>query len=77
MAQEDAQRLIERMDADEAFRAKVLAAPDVAARLALAAAEGYDVSEAEIEHASAVLSDAALSGVAGGECFGGYSYMAE
>ena len=72
MPQGDAQRFIERTDTDEAFRAKVLAAPDVAARLALAAAEGYDVSEAEIERASAVLSDADLSGVAGGERFGAY-----
>ncbi len=48
MSQEDAKRLIRRMDADEPFREKVLAAHDVAARLRLAAAEGYEVAPEEI-----------------------------
>ena len=42
MSLEEAKRLIERMNTDEAFREKILAAPETAARLRLAAAEGYD-----------------------------------
>ena len=66
MPQEEAKGLIERMDTDESFREKVLAAPDVAARLRLAAAEGNDVTEEEIESAWVALSDEDLSGAAGG-----------
>ena len=65
MSQEDVKRLIERMDTDEVFRETMLAAPDVAARLELAAAEGFDVTEEEIESASAALSDADLHAVTG------------
>ena len=59
-------RLIERMDTDEVFRETMLAAPDVAARLELAAAEGFDVTVEEIESTSAALGDADLRGVVGG-----------
>ena len=65
MSQEDAKRLIEHMNTDEAFRAMVLAAPDVGERLRLATAEGYDVTAEEIESASAMLSDAELHTVTG------------
>ena len=66
MSQEDVKRLIERMDTDEVFRETMLAAPDVAARLSLAAAEGYDVVEEELETAASLLSDAELGRVVGG-----------
>jgi len=56
MSLDDAQRLIARMDTDEALRERVPAAPDVAARLILARAEGYDVGEEEIQGASAAVS---------------------
>jgi predicted ribosomally synthesized peptide with nif11-like leader len=66
MSYDDAKRLIERMDTDEAFRGKILAAPDVAARLELARAEGYSVTEDEIAGAAAEPGDAELQGVTGG-----------
>ncbi len=66
MSQEEVKRLIERMNADEAFREKVLAAPDVAARLELAAAEGYVVTEEDLAGAEGALTDAELGRVAGG-----------
>ena len=66
MSLEEAKRLIERMNTDEAFREKVLEAPDVAERLRLAAAEGYSVTEEEVASASAELGDAELDAVAGG-----------
>ena len=65
MSLDEAQRLIERMDTDEAFRERVLTAPDTAGRLALARAEGFDCSVEEIESASLELGDAELDGVAG------------
>jgi predicted ribosomally synthesized peptide with nif11-like leader len=66
MSYDDAKRLIERMDTDEAFRGKILAASDVAARLELARAEGYSVTEDEIAGAAAEPGDAELQGVTGG-----------
>jgi predicted ribosomally synthesized peptide with nif11-like leader len=66
MSLEDAKRLIERLNTDEEFREKILAAPEVAERLDLVAAEGYDVTEEEMASASAELSDAELDAVAGG-----------
>jgi len=69
MSLEEARRLIERMNTDEAFREKVLEAPDVAERLRLAAAEGYSVTEEEVASASAELGDAELDAVAGGAWF--------
>ena len=74
MSQEVVKRLIERMNADEAFREKVLAAPDVAARLELAAAEGYVVTQEEVAAVTAELSDAGLQGVTGG-AGSGYVYL--
>ena len=73
MSQEEVKRLIERVNADEAFREKVLAAPDVAARLELAAAEGYVVTQEEVA-VTAELSDAGLLGVTGG-AGSGYVYL--
>ncbi len=66
MSAEDARKLIERLSTDEAFREKILAAPDVAERLDLAAAEGYNVTEEEVASASAELGDAELDAVAAG-----------
>jgi len=66
MSLEDAKRLIERLNTDEAFREKILAAPEVAERLDLVAAEGYVVTEEEMASASAELGDAELDGVAAG-----------
>jgi len=66
MSREDVKRLVERMDTDEAFRKTMLAAPDVAARLSLAAAEGYDVTREELVSEGAALSDAELGHVVGG-----------
>ena len=70
MSLEDAKRLIERMNTDEAFRERILAAPETAARLRIAAAEGYDVTEEEVAGASAELGDAELDAVAGGRWLG-------
>ncbi len=66
MSSEEAKRLIRRMDSDEAFREQLLAPPDVAARLQFAAAEGYDVTEAEVAYASAELSQVELDAFAAG-----------
>lgn len=66
MSQEEARRFIERIDTDDAFRKEVLAAPDVAERLRLAAAEGYDITVGDLEGASRELTDAELGHVAGG-----------
>ena len=66
MSQEEARRFIERIDTDDAFRKEVLAAPDVAERLRLAAAEGYDITVGDLEGASRALTDAELGHVAGG-----------
>ncbi|GEM_PF-6946011 len=66
MSREDVKRLVERMDTDEVFRETMLAAPDVAARLVLAAAEGYDVTREELVSEGAALSDAELGRVVGG-----------
>ena len=66
MSLEEARRLIERLSTDEAFREKILAAPDVAERLDLAVAEGYNVTEEEMASASAELGDAELNGVTAG-----------
>jgi len=71
MSQEDVKRLIERMDIDESFRETMMAAPDVAARLSLAAAEGYDVTEEDLVSEGAALSDAELGRVAGGSAMQG------
>jgi len=67
MSLEDAERLVARMDTDEVFRERILAAQDADARLRLAGAEGYDVTEEEMTSASAELSDAELDAVGGGD----------
>ena len=66
MSLEDAKRLVARMDTDEVFREKILAAKEADARLRLAVAEGFDVTEEEMTSATAELSDADLDAVGGG-----------
>jgi predicted ribosomally synthesized peptide with nif11-like leader len=66
MTVEDADKLVERMGTDEAFREKVLAAETADERVHLAAAEGYVVTQEEVASAAAALSDAGLQGVTGG-----------
>ena len=57
MSLEQAKKFIERMKTDEASWAKVMAAEDVAGRLRLAKAEGYDFTEEDIKSVSAELDD--------------------
>ena len=68
MSQEQAKKFIERMKTDEAFKAKIMAVEDVAERIKLAKAEGFDFTEDEVKSMSAELSDAEVSAVAGGWC---------
>jgi predicted ribosomally synthesized peptide with nif11-like leader len=64
MPVDQAKAFIERMKNDEAFRARVLAEEDVAARMALIAAEGFDRSAEEIGSLQE-LGETELDGVAG------------
>ena len=66
MSQESAKALIERLESDEEFRARVLAADGAEARLELVRAEGYDCSAEEIAALGAALPDEALGSVTGG-----------
>ena len=66
MSKEAAQAFIEKMKSDEAFRAKVTAGEDVAAKMAIITGEGFDCSAEEIG-AVQELGDAELDGVAGGK----------
>ena len=65
MSVEQAQVCVEKMKADEAFRARVLAEEDVAACMALISAQGFDCSAEEIGSLQE-LGEAELDGVAGG-----------
>ena len=64
MSADQAKAFVEKMKSDEAFRTKVMA-EDVATRMALIVAEGFDCSAEEIG-ALQELGDAELSGVVGG-----------
>jgi predicted ribosomally synthesized peptide with nif11-like leader len=66
VSKEAAQAFIEKMKSDEAFRAKVTAGEDVAAKMAIITGEGFDCSAEEIG-AVQELGDAELDGVAGGK----------
>ncbi|NLG16491.1 MAG: Nif11-like leader peptide family natural product precursor [Fibrobacter sp.] len=57
MSLEQAQDFIERMKMDKAFWAKVMAAQDVAGRLSLAKANGYDFDQEEIKSVSAAFDE--------------------
>jgi len=65
MSSEQAKACLEKLKSDEAFRARVMAAGDVDARMALIAAEGFACSAAEIGSLQE-LADAELSAVGGG-----------
>ena len=65
MSVDQAKAFLEKMKTDEPFRARVMAEEDVAARMALIAAEGFDCSAEEIG-ALQELGEAELSGVVGG-----------
>lgn len=66
MSRDQAKACIEKFKADEAFRSRVLATADVAARIALINAEGFACNLQEIEAASAELADGDLDAVSGG-----------
>ena len=66
MSTEQAQAFVERMKSDDAFRARVLAEEDVAARMEIIGAEGFDCSAAEIEAVSQELAESELEPVIGG-----------
>ena len=65
MSKEAAQAFVEKMKSDEAFHERVMAEEDVAARMALIVAEGFDCSAEEIG-ALQELAELDLSGVVGG-----------
>ncbi len=61
-----------RMKTDAAFCERILAEADLAARIELIRAEGYDCSAAEIEAEASRLEDGSLEAVSGGaglHCF--------
>ena len=66
MSMEQAKLFIERMMKDEAFRTRIMAVDDVAERMQLVKAEGFDCASEEIKTMFEELSDAAVEGAAGG-----------
>lgn len=59
---------VERMKNDEEFKARMMAAETVEARLALINAEGFDCTAAEIAAHAAEIEDIELGAVVGGSC---------
>jgi predicted ribosomally synthesized peptide with nif11-like leader len=72
MSLDQAQAFVQRMKSDEEFAAKVAAVADVAARMELINAEGFDCTAAEIKAASRELADTMRmrSFAAGGSWYG-------
>ncbi len=66
MSIEQARRFIERVHADDEFRARVLAEQDVDARMQLIRSEGFDCTAEEIAGVLVALADATLENVLGG-----------
>lgn len=66
MSMEQAKLFIERMMKDEAFRTNIMAVDDVAQRMKIVKAEGYDCASEEIETMFQELGDAAVGGASGG-----------
>ena len=66
MSMEQAKLFIERMMKDEAFRTRIMAVDDVAERMKIVKAEGYDCTPEEIEKCGQELTDSAVEGVAAG-----------
>jgi predicted ribosomally synthesized peptide with nif11-like leader len=65
MSEEQAKACVEKLKSDEDFRARVMAAGDVDARMALIVAEGFDCGAEEIRSLEE-LGEAELNGVTGG-----------
>ena len=57
MSAEQAQAFVEKMKTDEAFCARVIAVADVAKRMEMINAEGFDCSAEEIKAVSGSLAD--------------------
>ena len=57
MSAEQAQAFVEKMKTDEAFCARVIAVADVAKRMEMINAEGFDCSAEEIKAVSSGLAD--------------------
>lgn len=66
MSQEQAKAALGKMNTDKAFSAKVLAGADMAARLKIINAAGFDCTAEEIKAVSKQLGDDELDKVAGG-----------
>ncbi len=66
MSQEKAKACIEKLKTDEAFRTKVMAVEEMAGRVKLINAEGFDCTAEELKAVSQQLGDDELDAVAGG-----------
>ncbi len=67
MSTESAKAFLDRIQTDDAFRAKVEAAKDKDARIAVVKAAGFDFELAELHATRAELSDEMLEKVVGGQ----------
>ncbi len=70
MSRKAARAFIARMQTDEAFRTRVLAAKDVVARQRLINAEGFACTVADIESLNKELTEEDLASVSGGVLVG-------
>lgn len=68
MSQQQAKAVVDKLKTDVAFRAKVMAEADVAERLKIINAAGFNCTVQELKAASQELDDDELNGVAGGWC---------
>ena len=66
MSMEQAKLFMERMAKDDAFRTRIMAVADVAERMKIVKAEGYDCTSEEIQKGGEAISDSAVEGVAAG-----------
>jgi predicted ribosomally synthesized peptide with nif11-like leader len=66
MSEQAVRELVERLKADEEFRAEVLMTSDAEGRLALIREAGYDCSTEEIAALATPLSDEAMAELAAG-----------
>jgi predicted ribosomally synthesized peptide with nif11-like leader len=67
MSQASAFAFVQRLASDQEFATKIMAAPDVASRIRLAATEGYEVSAEDLAAQGKQLGDADLAAIAGAE----------
>ncbi len=77
MSMEQAKAFIEKMKTDEAFTARVLAVRNVAMRMDLINAEGFDFTGAELRAVVGELTEADLEVVVGGTAVGIDSILAD